>query len=124
MGRWAVHLITPVPNARLVMRILTAMCLINLVVHRDVLQPTLAANASHVKIIRTATSILSLVLTDAKHITLALNAPSASRRLVTPAPRTGVPYTPLAMATAALTEAFNPVIPNAAAPDAPILARV
>lgn len=80
---------------------------------------TLVTGVLPAKTILTATSILCLVLTDAKHITLVQNAPSVNpNKSAIPAPRTGVPYTPLAMETAVPTELFNPATPDAAVPDA------
>lgn len=119
------HLTTAVQSVRIVMRILTVMCPINRVIRRDVLRPTLVENVLNVKTIWTAMSILCLVLTDAKHIILVLNALSVNLKLFAiPAHQTGAPHTVLVMGTVALTVQFNPVTPDAAALDAPILAKV
>ena len=121
----AVRLTTAVQSVRIVMRILTVMCPINRVIRRDVLRPTLVENVLNVKTIWTAMSILCLVLTDAKHIILVLNALSVNLKLFAiPAHPTGAPHTVLVMGTVALTVQFNPVTPDAAALDAPILAKV
>lgn len=119
------HLTTAVQSVRIVMRILTVMCPINRVIRRDVLRPTLVENVLNVKTIWTAMSILCLVLTDAKHIILVLNALSVNLKLFAiPAHPTGAPHTVLVMGTVALTVQFNPVTPDAVALDAPILAKV